>query len=84
MQSLGDNSMDDLLLADGFDDAIIGICERAGSNNVVAYDTDECIRILMEMNEWDREEAIENFDFNVKGSYVGEGTPVFISKIEIM
>jgi len=33
----------DLLLMDGFDDCIIGICEAFGSVPVVAYDYDKVI-----------------------------------------
>ena len=28
------------------------------------------------------DEALEYFDFNIAGSYVGEQTPIFIHKIE--
>ena len=30
----------------------------------------------------DYAEAMEHFDFNIAGSYVGEQTPIFIHKIE--
>ena len=36
------------LFADGFEDAIIGVCERFGSEPVVAYDRERCIEILVE------------------------------------
>ena len=74
------------LLADGFTDAIIGICERIGMEPVVAYDRDKCIQILMNEFEGtidDDEDlwtsAVEYFEYNVIGSYVGEYTPVFIT-----
>ena len=70
---------EELLCADGFDDAILGICERAGSLDVVAYDRNKCIEILVERDGMDYEEAVEYFDFNVVGGYVGERTPVFIT-----
>ncbi|PHQ84143.1 MAG: hypothetical protein COB65_06295 [Thalassobium sp.] len=66
------------LLADGFDDAIIGICERFGNDPVVAYDKDKCINILVQRDGMSYEEAVEYFDFNVLGAYVGKGTPVYI------
>ena len=37
---------DEAMMADGFEDAIIGICGRFGANPVVAYDRDKCIEIL--------------------------------------
>ena len=77
------------LLADGFDKAVIGICERFGQDPVVAYDRERCIEILAEEfskdSEYDDEtedaytDAVEYFDFNVIGSYVGDNTPVFLT-----
>jgi hypothetical protein len=62
-----------LLFADGFDEAIIGVEERAG---VVAYDIDKIIEILM--REMTEDEAVEYFEFNILGAYMGEKTPVYI------
>ena len=66
------------LLADGFNKAIIGMCERFGHSPVVAYDYSTCIAILMRRDAMTYEEAEEYFSFNVIGAYMGEGTPVFI------
>jgi len=63
---------EDFLIADGFDDAIIGVEE---SSMKLIYSVSKCISILCTyMNESD---AIEYFEFNVKGSYVGEKTPIW-------
>ena len=70
---------EDLLCADGFDEAILGICERACSSVVVAYDREKCIDILVERDGMSYEEAVEYFEFNVVGAWMGENTPVFIS-----
>jgi len=80
---------EEAMMADGFDDAIIGICERFGNEPVVAYDRDKAIEILMEMvaegheedDEDIRDMAEEYFVYNVIGSYVGENTPVFVSLV---
>ena len=64
-----------MLFADGFDEAIIGVA-HIHSKKIVAYDTNKCIKILMK--DMTHEEAMEYFDFNVVGSYVGEHTPAFI------
>ena len=71
----------DLLLMDGFDDCIIGICESFGSESVVAYDYDKVIANL-ESQGMTYEEAVEYHEFNQLGAYVGERTPVFIHRIE--
>lgn len=65
------------LLADGFDDAIIGVAERCGQPTLVAYDRCRCIDIL-EAQGMSREDAEEYFEFNVAGAWVGEQTPVWI------
>lgn len=68
------------LLADGFDDAILGMCIQFGSEPVVAYDFNKCVEILIERDDMEREEAIDFINFNVVGAYVGLNTPVFIMR----
>jgi hypothetical protein len=70
----------DLLLMDGFDDCIIGICEAFGSVPVVAYDYDKVLANL-QASGMTYEEAVEYHEFNQAGAYVGERTPVFIRRI---
>jgi hypothetical protein len=73
----------EILLADGFDDAFMGLVERAGSSQPVAcYDRDRCIEILMEQGIGDYTDAVEYFDFNVIGAYVGDGTPYFMTRMQ--
>jgi len=66
------------MLADGFDDAIMGMCIQFGAEPIVAYDYEKCLDILMDRDKIDRTDAIDFMDFNVIGSYVGLHTPVFI------
>ncbi len=70
----------DLLLMDGFDDCIIGICESFGGVPVVAYDYDKVLANL-QASGMTYEEAVEYHEFNQAGSCVGERTPVFIRRI---
>ena len=72
----------ELMLADGFEAAIVGIAEGCGRSPAVVYDREKCVAILMERDGMDRDEAEEFFDFNVSGAYVGPGTPVFLVKPE--
>jgi len=69
----------ELLIADGFDKAIIGV-SRTFNKLSIAYDTNKCIKILMNRDKMSREEAIEYFEYNVVGSYIGEHTPSFIER----
>lgn len=84
------------LLLDGFDEAIIGMAERINLGPVIAYDVEKIIEILasdMEVEEDDLEEgqstedlkitmAYEYFYFNIQGAWMGENTPIFITKIQ--
>tara|TARA_R100000808_G_scaffold5757_1_gene17338 strand:+ start:780 stop:1097 length:318 start_codon:yes stop_codon:yes gene_type:complete len=70
--------VDDILLADGFEEAFMGVSEVFGKKPVACYDSSKCIDILMERDKMDCGEAIEYFQFNVTGAYVGEFTPAFI------
>ena len=75
---------DKILLADGFDDAFIGITEISNGNPVATYSIDKCLAILAEQfkdQEDPETDAIDYFEFNVRGSYVGEFTPMFIHTI---
>jgi len=68
-------------LADGFDDALVGTTISAfGRKQVALYDYDKCILILMHDNHMKEDDAIEYFDYNVIGAWVGEGTPIFINQ----
>ena len=68
-----------MMTADGFEDCIIGIAERCGSPNLIAYDAKKIWKKLVKQGMTE-EEAVEYFYFNISGAYVGEGTPIFIHK----
>lgn len=65
-------SDEEIVIADGFDEAIIGI---EPSSMRVIYSTSKCIDILM--RDMSEEDAIEHFGYNVSGAYIGEKTPIF-------
>ena len=60
-------------LADGFKDAFVGTTIGAfGRKQVAIYDYDKCLLILMHDNGMSEEDAMEYFDYNVIGSWIGE------------
>ena len=67
----------ELLLADGFDDAVIGLVDGACREPVVCYDYARCIEILIGQG-MDEEAAEEWMEFNVVGAYMGPLTPLFL------
>ena len=73
---------DKILLADGLDEAFLGIGENSEGNPVAVYSIDKCLDILAEQFKDEEDavgDAIDYFEFNVKGSYVGEFTPIFVN-----
>ena len=70
-----------IMFADGFDDAIVGIGNSFGGSLCAIYDTDLIVKQCMK-DGMEYDEALEYFDFNIAGAYVGEQTPIFIHKIE--
>jgi hypothetical protein len=63
---------EELLIADGFNDAIIGIDENSLR---IIYSVKKCIEILTQ--DMSEEDALEYFSYNVSGGYVGEKTPIW-------
>lgn len=68
--------LEDAIFWDGLDEAIVGVAERINLS-VVAYDIDKIIEILMR-DGMDYEEAVEYYDYNIGGAWVGELTPVHL------
>jgi hypothetical protein len=72
---------DEILLADGFEEALIGYCQIF-SRTIALYDEAKCIGILVKRDGMSEEDAREYFSFNVTGAYVGENTPAFATLFE--
>lgn len=65
---------DTFLIADGFDDAVIGV--DYGSTRLI-YSCKKCLEILIEVEGMDPMDAVEHFQYNVAGGYVGDQTPIW-------
>lgn len=78
IDAYADETGEELLFADGFDDAIVGIGQRFNSTFVV-YDYPKVIETLITRDGMTYEDAVEFFDFNIVGAWVGEGTPCFLT-----
>jgi hypothetical protein len=61
---------------DHFDHAILGIIEGYGQAPAVLYDHAKVIEAMAE--DMGLEDALEWFDFNTIGAYLGEATPRFL------
>lgn len=69
---------EEILIADGFDEAIIGI--DTVSMRLI-YSVTKCISILCLDEEMEIDDAIEHFEYNVRGSYMGEKTPIWCDEL---
>ena len=74
----------DAMFADGFDEAIIGY----DANCTVVYDYNKCMEILMQPSltkeKMTTQEAHEYMEFNVVNAYVGDFTPIFIHRLDVL
>ena len=75
--------LDKILLADGFEDAFLGVVESFGTVPKACYDYDKCLEVLVSRDSMSWEEAQEYIEFNVTQAYVGEHTPAFIYPMEL-
>jgi hypothetical protein len=79
-QWIDENFPGEMLVADGYDGALIGWAYSPGRGHVAVYDVQLCLQIL-EGQGMSEEEAAEFFEFNTEGAWVGKGTPVFLRRI---
>ena len=66
-----------VLKPDYFDKAILGVITRIGLE-AVCYSKTKVLEILMAEEDMSYEDAIEHFEYNIIGSWVGEHTPVYL------
>jgi len=66
------------LLADGFEDAFIGVVYGKMREPVACYDRAKCIDVMVKRDGMTLEDAEEYFGFNVVDAWMGEKTPMFL------
>ena len=69
-----------MMVADGLDEAIIGVIEGFGLESRACYDQEKVLDILMARDGMTCVEAQEWYEFNILGAYCGENMPVFLLK----
>ena len=57
-----------------FADAFVGVID----DSIAVYDRDKVIEVFMNRDGMSDIEAVEWFDYNVQGAYIGEQTPLYI------
>lgn len=71
----------ELITYDGLNDAIIGV-GTINQNLRVVYDEPLVIEMLQDQLGLEYLEAVEYFEFNISGMYVGQNTPLFFTPVE--
>ena len=75
----------DTVWYDEFDAAFVGFGWQFNVGPVVVYDQERVMEILVADGYGDSEDpemdALEHFNFNVIGGYVGERTPIFLTHV---
>ena len=79
----GEPDEEGIILADGFESAFVGVGQCFSKPMQAIYDRDKCIASLINGGA-SIEDAIEYFEYNVQGAWVGEGTPVFVTLHEAL
>jgi hypothetical protein len=79
LDALAEEREEPLLCADGFDACILGI-GRQFTKTFVVYDYEAVIQTLMDRDGLAYDEAVEMFDVNIVGAYLGEATPCFLAR----
>lgn len=59
-----------------FDEAILGVAQKADGHDAVVYDTVRVLQVLE--RDMPYEEALEYFNFNISCAYLGPTTPLFV------
>ena len=72
-----------MLKWDGFDNAIIGVGERCTTDSMIVYDYDKMVKVLVTRDDMSYEEAEEYIDFNIVGAWIGDTTPIIVTKKSI-
>ena len=67
-----------MLKANGFDNALIGIGRRCSQEDVLVYNFNKAVKILVNRDNMTEEEAVEYLEFNTVGAWVGDKTPMFV------
>jgi hypothetical protein len=74
---------EEALFVDGHDNALIGVGQRCGQLALAVYDNALIRANLMSMG-MDETDAIEYFEFNILGGWLGEHTPIFMEPLTLV
>jgi hypothetical protein len=78
-KAIGEEYPEVLVLPSEYDSALLGMVSRANGLEVACYDYHKVIHVLEKRHGMTNEDAIEYFEFNILGAYMGAYTPCFLN-----
>lgn len=73
-----DENYEEIIYPEGFENCILGVGERWGGPPVAIMDVEAMLDKIMADEDLSRHEALEHFEFNILGAYVGDLTPIYM------
>ena len=74
-----EENKDALLLEEKFDNALIGIAIGYGGEKCAAYDSTQCIKVLISQDNMNEMDALEQFQMTINSVNNKKNKPIFIS-----
>ena len=68
------------MVSDKFSSAFDGVAHEF-NKSLAIYDSAKVISCLMVNDNMTEDEAKDYFEYNIKGNYSGEGTPLFLDSV---
>ena len=71
-----------MIALDGFEEAVIGKLRRCGQEDILVYDYDKCVLIVMANFNCTYDDAVDYVEYNVVNGWMGDSTPGFLEREE--
>lgn len=75
---------ENVLLMDGFDEALIGFSQRINEPMLAVYSWEKMMTVCMFRDGMTDEEAEEYISYNCTGGWVGEQTPIIVMPLDML
>ena len=69
----------EFVMVTGYNDCVVGVCDRAGTEPFLLYDREKLLEQTCEQEGWTMDQAVEWHEFNTFGAWYGDATPGFMT-----
>ena len=74
---------ENVILMDGFDEALIGFSQRINEPLLAIYSWEKMIDVCTDRDGMTYEEASEYIDYNCIGAWIGDQTPIIVMPLQL-